>query len=338
MSGEGRRAQHEDGRPRAAGHAAGPRRGNGARTRHERKRVVEAQRARILAAAKELTRELGAERVTVAHIVRQAGVSRRTFYELFSDRESCFLAVLDQAIEQVASEVVPAYEGESDWVDRIRAAMTAMLECFERHPDVAGLCVIDALGGGVAALTRRARTVDVLVRAVDEGRGAGAHAGGAGRFSAEAAVGAVLAILHERLREDSSYSLIGLRGQLMSVIVLPYLGPEAAAAELALKPQRVRREAQQGDDPLRGLDMRLTYRTLRVLASIAISPGANNRQIAREAGVADQGQISKLLQRLERLGLIHNSSSGLTRGEANAWALTVRGEQLEQAVRARSGG
>lgn len=305
------------------------------RTRVEHERVAEVQRARILTAMVELTRELGAERVRVAHIVSRAGVSRRTFYELFSDRESCFLVTLDQAIEQLASEVVPAYESESDWLARIRAAMTATLECFERRPELAALCVVDALGGGPAALARRAQTVDVLVRAVDEGRRVGTHAA-KGRFSAEAAVGAVLAILHDRLRERSSRSLVGLRGQLMGIVVLPYLGPEAAARELTLKQSRVRKQSQ-GEDPLKGLDMRLTYRTLRVLASIAASPGANNRQVAREAGVADQGQISKLLQRLEGLGLIRNSRAGHVRGEANAWALTPRGEQVERAVQGRDG-
>jgi DNA-binding MarR family transcriptional regulator len=78
--------------------------------------------------------------------------------------------------------------------------------------------------------------------------------------------------------------------------------------------------------------MRLTHRTLLVLAAIAAAPGASNRQIADAAGIHDQGQISKLLNRLERIGLIHNTGQGQPRGEPNAWTLTPRGHEVEAAL------
>lgn len=78
--------------------------------------------------------------------------------------------------------------------------------------------------------------------------------------------------------------------------------------------------------------MRLTYRTLRVLAAIAAQPGASNRHIANHAGVKDQGQISKLLTRLERLRLVHNIATGQPKGEPNAWTLTDKGQQVEGAT------
>lgn len=74
--------------------------------------------------------------------------------------------------------------------------------------------------------------------------------------------------------------------------------------------------------------MRLTYRTLLVLRTIASNPGANNRRVASLAGIVDQGQISKLLARLERLGLIANAHTGHGRGAANAWTLTQRGTEI----------
>jgi hypothetical protein len=83
---------------------------------------------------------------------------------------------------------------------------------------------------------------------------------------------------------------------------------------------------------LEDLEMRLTYRTLRVLSAIAANPGASNRDIADHADVKDQGQISKLLIRLERLGLIHNTGTGALRGEPNAWILTDKGQEVEGAA------
>ena len=60
--------------------------------------------------------------------------------------------------------------------------------------------------------------------------------------------------------------------------------------------------------------MRLTYRTVRVLSVIGEAPGASNREVAEGSGIADQGQISKLLARLERLQLIENTGGGQLKG------------------------
>ncbi len=304
-----------------------------ARAALERERVAEIQRVRMLGAMVDLTRERGAERVTVAHVVSRAGVSRRTFYEIFADREACLLAALDEAIEQIAAAVLPAYQRDRAWLGRIRAGLTAALKFFDEQPAVAALCVVDALGAGPAALERRAVVLDALVSAVDRGRREAPAGNGLNRVAAEGVVGAVLGVLHTRLREPAPKPLLPLRGQLMSMIVLPYLGPKAAAAELALRPPRPRR-SRAPEDPLKGLDMRLTYRTMRVLTAVADNPGLNNRRVAREAGVVDQGQISKLLARLESIGLLINTGDA-ERGEANAWQLTERGYELEQAIRVR---
>jgi DNA-binding MarR family transcriptional regulator len=82
--------------------------------------------------------------------------------------------------------------------------------------------------------------------------------------------------------------------------------------------------------------MRLTYRTTRVLRAIRERPGASNREISDHAGIVDQGQISRLLSRLERLGLIVNIGGrvggALNRRTTNAWTLTRLGEQVERRV------
>ena len=74
--------------------------------------------------------------------------------------------------------------------------------------------------------------------------------------------------------------------------------------------------------------MRLTYRTARVLQAAAAHPGASNRHLGEQAGTHDQGQISKLLGRLQRLGLVQNAGGGQAKGEPNAWRLTALGERV----------
>jgi DNA-binding MarR family transcriptional regulator len=87
--------------------------------------------------------------------------------------------------------------------------------------------------------------------------------------------------------------------------------------------------------------MRLTYRTVRVLTAIAELGGRgsypSNRQVGVASGMHDQGQISKLLSRLDRLGLISNTVPGPGRGAPNAWTLTPKGREVEAAM-GQSGG
>jgi AcrR family transcriptional regulator len=303
-----------------------------------REHVTEIQRVRILAAMAEVASERGAGSASVAHIVSRAGVSRRTFYDLFEDREDCFLAAFDEALAQAALTVVPAYEAQKGWREQIRAGLLALLVFCEEQPALARLCVVEALAAGPRPLERRGEIFDLLVRAVDGGREERpARVPEPSPLAGEGVVGAVLSVIHRRLVAGGEVALTGLLGELMSAIVLPYLGGSAAQKELhrpAPSPQK-RKRLSHGD-PLEGLDMRITYRTVRALIAIGSTPGASNREVATAAGIADQGQISKLLTRLEHLGLIQNDGSGHAKGAPNAWTLTPRGLEVEQAIRVQS--
>ncbi len=136
-----------------------------------------------------------------------------------------------------------------------------------------------------------------------------------------------------------SDALVGLTGPLMSMIVLPYLGARAAQRELERPvPVCQDRRWHAPADPLRDVAMRLTYRTVRVLVALAADPGSSNREVGHAAGVGDQGQISKLLTRLSKLGLIENSGAGQARGAPNAWMLTEKGTEIERAIKERATG
>jgi DNA-binding MarR family transcriptional regulator len=89
-------------------------------------------------------------------------------------------------------------------------------------------------------------------------------------------------------------------------------------------------------DRLRELGVRPTYRTLWVLTAIERYPGASNREVARAAGVFDNGQISKLLKRLEGLGLIENTGECAARGKSNAWRLTAKGDECKRVLEAHA--
>jgi AcrR family transcriptional regulator len=305
----------------------------------------------MVAAMIEVVSERGRSNATVAHVVKRSGVSRRTFYEVFEDFDDCFLAALDEAIARASAYALDGYDPGERWHIRIRAALIGLLEFLEDEPAMGRMCVVETLGAGPRVHERRTRTLDVAIAAVDEGRLRSKSATELPPLTAEGVVGGVLSVLHARIAPgpgdshgggdsrgaqqagERRDSLLALTGPLMGMVVLPYLGPAAARRESSRPAPERRSRARTGvGDPLRDLDMRLTYRTVRVLLSIAASPGASNRAIGAGAGIDDQGQISKLLSRLERLGLIENSGGGQARGAPNAWELTKQGFEVEQLV------
>ena len=93
---------------------------NGGERASGAERVIEIQRARLLGAMVKVSGERGAANVSVAHVVERAGVSRRTFYELFDDREECFLAAFDDAIAYATRYVLDGYDPKAKWAERVR--------------------------------------------------------------------------------------------------------------------------------------------------------------------------------------------------------------------------
>jgi AcrR family transcriptional regulator len=318
-----------------------------------REQVLALQRSRLTAAAIAVIDELGWAHATVGRIIERAGVSRRTFYDLFANREECLGAILEDVAGLVEREFRAAELGGLPWRERVRGGLWRILCFLDREPALARVCVVQALCADPKLLGRRGAILARLVGVVDEGRLGGVRGAGCTRLTAEGVVGAAFAIVHGRLLlgegegEVGCGSLGGLLGELMGMIVLPYLGAAVARRErmreaprvpvlvacvpVVVAPRSVR-------DPLGGVRMRLTYRTARVLESVAQLGGEgacpSNRVVAARAGVQDPGQISKLLRRLERLGLLANGGEGAhVRGERNAWMLTERGEQVMRSMR-----
>jgi AcrR family transcriptional regulator/DNA-binding MarR family transcriptional regulator len=302
--------------------------------------VAQIQRRRMIAAMARVVEEVGYARMTVAQVITSARVSRKTFYEIFADREDCFLAAFDQALSEARTLAAEAFQRESEWHEGVRSALARLLILMEEERALANLCLVEASAAGRRVFMRRADVLDELVMVVDRGRSLTDAADEPPRLTAEGIVGAVLAVLHRRLLDDRQEPLTDLLGSLMSMIVLPYLGPLAARRELSRPaPQNPvgigSRRASRRKDPLHGLNIRLTYRTVRVLMFIAENRGASNGEIAVGAEIEDPGQVSKLLNRLAGLGLARNLGD-TRRGTANAWALTPRGVRLERAARPRA--
>lgn len=339
-------------------HATGasrPARDNGMRVSRadsglEIAQVADIQRARILSAMFDVACERGAGNVSVAHVVERSGVSRRTFYEVFNDREDCFLGAFGEAVSYASERVLAAYRSQEKWRDRIRVALIALLGFLDEEPVIGRLLIVESQDGGAATQQCRAQILAALTSAIERGRTlegtpSGAQADEHAKTSlppsltGEGVIGGALAIIHSRLVDGNRGPLVELTNPLMSMIVLPYLGSAAARRELE-RPVPAQSKSRQSvallSDPFKDAGMRLTYRTVRVLIAIVDNPGVSNRTAGLVAGIEDQGQISKLLSRLERIGLISNTGIGPGQGAPNAWTLTANGRQITDSIRAHT--
>jgi AcrR family transcriptional regulator/DNA-binding PadR family transcriptional regulator len=326
--------------------------------------VSELQRARLLSATFALVGERGYEGVSARSVSERAGVSNRTFYQAFSDREDCFLAAFDHAIGGLEPELRAAWESEREWSARVRVGLAALLETLDREPAVRRLLFVEALAAGPRVLARRARVLQRLAGVLDGSRtgagsiaGAGSVAGvesvaraesvvaraesvaglsgdpGWSALTAEGVVGAMFGVIHARLLQADPGPLLGLLKPLMTMIVLPYRGSAAAARELELPAPELPSEVRRHRGALLGrplgsaspVDYRLTVRTQMALAAVAARPGLNNREVSEMIGLSDQGQISRMMKRLAEHGLVENTQAH-TKRLARSWRLTAEGE------------
>jgi AcrR family transcriptional regulator len=317
--------------------------------------VAVVQRARLLAGAVRAVDKYGYSHATVSEITALAHVSRRTFYELFAGSEECLLAMFEEVLARATSQVQAAELDGLAWRERVRGGLWAILSFLDAEPVLARVAVVQSARGGPQVVELRERLFAQLADVIDEGRSAGGRVADCPELTAEGLVGAVLSILHTRLVRGTlkgtseQQPLKILQGELMAMILAPYLGPAAARAERnrpapAPVPLAARAASTDADgaitagpivstehDPLHGISMRFTYRTACVLEAVAAEPGMSNRGVGNAAGIPDQGQLSKLLARLQGLGLVHNTAP-LRRGAANAWRLTPEGEQVARVV------
>lgn len=193
--------------------------------------VARSQRERLLDAAVNVVAEKGYGATTVADLTKEAGVSRTTFYELFEDKEACFLAAYDTAADVLARRVAAAFETQEAWPDRVRAGLMAMLESLAVEPQVARLALVDVGSAGPRAQRRYRAALQRMTPFFDEGRD---FAPGGRRLPANTsrmAIGAVTGLVADEIEAGRTERLPDLLPEILFATLVPYVGPAAAAKE-----------------------------------------------------------------------------------------------------------
>jgi AcrR family transcriptional regulator len=190
--------------------------------------IAQHQRARIIAALAEETVEKGYRAVTVADIVRRAGIARNTFYENFSSKEDCFLAACDFAVNEALSRAVDAGGKFDVWPAMVRAGLAAFLKYVAGEPALARTCIVEALSAGPAAVDRYERSIQAFVPLFRMGRKVSAKGEELPTTLEETIVGGIFWILYQRIIMGQVEQIEDLLDQLVEFSLTPYLGAESA--------------------------------------------------------------------------------------------------------------
>ena len=295
---------------------------------YERAHVRELQRKRMHSAVISVVD--GYNALTVANVHKTARVSRKTFYEQFANANECLRSAIEDVARSAERRARHAFVIEKHWDSRVRAGLLALLEFFDERPPLARAAIIHGNRGDRETARYRNATFERLADLIDAGAAEARKP--PPRTTAEATVAGVLGVLQNRLMSPEAEKLTDLLNPLMSFIIEPYRGPAAARRELERPPPQAPDSQRWAGDTDLWIEsgLRMTYRRIRVIDAIALRPGLSNSQVAERAGISDQGQVSKLLARLQAAGVAENVENGRQLGGRNAWYLTPRGKRLSK--------
>lgn len=198
------------------------------RHRLPREAVIENQRERIVTALVDSVAERGYNATTVAHITKAAGVSRRTFYERFADKEACFLAVYEMVSDHIRASMQAAAESFDDWPEQVRASLATMLRFLAGEPELARLYMIEptAAGGEIAA--RHRTSMQGFVEILRAGRPERTGDLPLPEVTEETLVGGIVSLIVREMGAGRTDQLEKLLPDLVELVLAPYIGGEEA--------------------------------------------------------------------------------------------------------------
>jgi AcrR family transcriptional regulator len=202
---------------------------------------VRNQRARVAEAVADVCSVAGYVPMTVEDIIVTAGISRRSFYDLYSSKADAFLQAVDDIVARLFAQVEAACAEARGFEARVEAALAAVLAFFAAQPAYAETCVVQIMAADPDAVDRRNAalrrfTALILDAVADELPKRGRPP----EIVAEGLVGGLYEILYARVVQGRTNQLPDLLPDLTYSMLLPYQGPaEALAAQ-----RRLRRRAR----------------------------------------------------------------------------------------------
>ena len=205
------------------------------RGRHAASREIvwRSQRERLLEAMALAVADKGYARVSVADVIERAGVSRKTFYEHFANKEACFLAAYDAGVDAMLSAIESEIRAAApDWLAGAEAGTRCYLETLAANGAFARTYLIEVLAAGPDALERRThvhdRFADLLEAMHRAAREDVPELTELPRFTFRAAVGAVDELVTDELLRRGPDGLPAMLPAVLEVQMSLLVGRELA--------------------------------------------------------------------------------------------------------------
>lgn len=190
--------------------------------------VVHNQKERILSAVADVVSLAGYQAMTVEDITATAGVSRRTFYEHFTNKEDAFLAAYDAGVAQLRQIIEEAFGSSDDFVTGVRECLLALTQTLANEPAFAEMCIVEVMAAGQAALERRNAIMTWFAELIDTGARNLLKGPPPPPLTAQTVVGGIYEVLYSRVLRGEVRELPAIVPDLTYSTVLPYVGQDAA--------------------------------------------------------------------------------------------------------------
>lgn len=195
--------------------------------------VVRQQRMRLMGAMLEAVGEQGYIATSVADVLRRAGVSRRTFYEHFSDKEDCYLQAYDHVAAILTEAVAEALQGHRRWQEAMRAGLDLFLRTIAENAAVSRAMLVEVLAVGPEGVRRRDASLMPFQQFFEMARELAPAEAVIPETVNETLVGGILETITARVMRDEADRVPELLDQLMFWGLVPFVGPVEANAALA---------------------------------------------------------------------------------------------------------
>lgn len=191
----------------------------------------ESRRQDILAAMIRVVGAKGYKETSVADVIAAADTSRTTFYKHFDDKHDCFLAAYEMLVEQVFAEVVANCDGGAPWMARMTDGLTKIVDLFAAEPTMARTAVVEVAAAGADARRLHWEAIGRFTEYLDAGRELAGGKPLPENISLMSA-GAVSGLIFDELLAGRAVQLPERLPDLLFAMLVPYVGPQAAAAEM----------------------------------------------------------------------------------------------------------
>ncbi|HEU4737940.1 MAG TPA: TetR/AcrR family transcriptional regulator [Solirubrobacterales bacterium] len=245
---------------------------------NDREAAAENQRQRLFGAMVASVAERGYANTRVADLVEVSGVSLRSFYDLFADKQSCFAAAVDSLTQSTIDLVLEA-PPEDDWEEDSKLRLQTIASLVEAQPAAARMCLVEAYAAGPQTTGLVEEAAARIERLIRERLAASPRWSEMPPELASVAVGAILETFRSRLI-GGRVKQIPASAQQLATLFLGYEPPARPLRSAARAPEVRPEELEASDHAERAL------RAFEALLTHQPYAETTMEQVAKRAGMS----------------------------------------------------